>query len=85
MRRVIFKLFSLRTSSVGGGGGGAARLIILFYFLFSRPREDWPPYKVVFFGLATNTLNVRNNTNNQKFDFTFDEAKERLNPARDKS
>ena len=23
--------------------------------------RDWPPCKVVFFGLATNTLNVRNN------------------------
>ena len=26
--------------------------------------RDWPPCKVVFFGLATNTLNVRNNNNN---------------------
>ena len=83
MRRVILMLFSLRTSSVGGGGG-AARPSILIYFLFSRPREDWPPYKVVFFGLASNTLNVRNN-NNKIIDFTFDEAKERLNPACDKS
>ena len=24
----------------------------------------WPPCKVVFFGLATNALNVRNNNNN---------------------
>ena len=23
--------------------------------------RDWPPCKVVFFGLATNSLNVRNN------------------------
>ena len=26
--------------------------------------RDWPPCKVVFFGLATNALNVRNNNNN---------------------
>ena len=25
---------------------------------------DWPPCNVVFFGLATNALNVRNNNNN---------------------
>ena len=25
--------------------------------------RDWPPCKVVFFGLATNALNVRNNNN----------------------
>ena len=26
--------------------------------------RDWPPCKVVFFGLATNTLNVRSSNNN---------------------
>ena len=26
--------------------------------------RDWSPCKVVFFGLATNALNVRNNNNN---------------------
>ena len=26
--------------------------------------RDWPPCKVVFFGLTTNALNVRNNNNN---------------------
>ena len=48
------------------GGGYAARLFILFYFPCSADHErDWPPCKVliVFFGLATNTLNVRNNNN----------------------
>ena len=29
--------------------------------------RDWPPCKVVFFGLATNALNVRNNNNNNKY------------------
>ena len=30
----------------------------------SDHERDWPPCKVVFFGLATNALNVRNNNNN---------------------
>ena len=43
----------------------AARLFLLFFFPCSADHErDWPPCKVVFFGLATNTLNVRNNNNN---------------------
>ena len=29
--------------------------------------RDWPPCKVVCFGLATNTLNVRNNDNNNNY------------------
>ena len=35
-----------------------------FFFFFSCSADhewDWPPCKVVFFGLATNALNVRNN------------------------
>ena len=40
-----------------------------FFLLISFPcsadhERDWPPCQVVFFGLATNTLNVRNNSNN---------------------
>ena len=64
MFRVIFILFYfLRTSSAGGGGGGcAARRFLLFLIPCSADHEqDWPPCKVVFPGLATNTLNVRNN------------------------
>ena len=50
---------------MGGGGGYAARLFLLFSFPCSADHErDWPPCKVVFFRLATNTLNVRNNNNN---------------------
>ena len=46
------------------GGGYAARFFLLFSFPCSADHErDWPPCKVVFFGLATNTLNVRNNNN----------------------
>ena len=44
-----------------------------FFLLFSFPcsadhERDWPPCKVPgsFFGLATNTLNVRNNNNNTR-------------------
>ena len=34
------------------------------FFPCSADHErDWPPCKVVFFGLATNALNVRNNNN----------------------
>ena len=36
-----------------------------FFFSCSADHErDWPPCKVIFFGLATNALNVRNNGNN---------------------
>ena len=49
------------------GVGGEAMLpdfFLLFSFHCSADHErDWPPFcKVVFFGLATNTLNVRNTT-----------------------
>ena len=40
----------------------AARLFLFSFFPCSADHErDWPPCKVVFFGLATNALNVRNN------------------------
>ena len=68
MRRVIFSFFlffSERAARGGGRGGGAARLFFLFSFSCSADHErDWPSCKVVFFGLATNALNVRNNNNN---------------------
>ena len=48
----------------GGGGGDAARLFLLISFSCSADHErDWPPCKVVSLGLATNTLNARNNNN----------------------
>ena len=50
---------------MGSGGGYAARLFLLFSFPCPADHErDWPPCKVVLFGLATNTLNVRNINNN---------------------
>ena len=46
------------------GGGVCCQT---FYFPCSADHErDWPPCKVVFFGLATNTLNVRNNNKQQQ-------------------
>ena len=69
MRRVIFififiYFFSERAAR-GGGGGGALPDFFFFFFPCSADHErDWPPCKVVFFGLATNALNVRNNNNN---------------------
>ena len=52
---------------MGGGGGGAARLFLFFPPPCSADHErDWPPCKLVFFGLATNALNVRNNNKQQQ-------------------
>ena len=48
------------------GGGGALPYLISLFFPFSADHgRDWPPCKVVFLGLATNALNVRNNDNNK--------------------
>ena len=49
----------------GGGGGVRCQTFSFSFFPCSADHErDWPPCKVVFFGLATNALNVRNNNNN---------------------
>ena len=75
MHRVIFYflIFFLRTSSArGGGGGGAARLFSFFFPCSADHERDWPPCKVVFFGLATNALNVRNNNNNNNNNICYD-------------
>ena len=43
----------------------ASQTFSFSFFPCSADHErDWPPCKVVFFGLATNALNVRNNNNN---------------------
>ena len=48
-----------------GGGGVRCQTFSFSFFPCSADHErDWPPCKVVFFGLATNALNVRNNNNN---------------------
>ena len=48
--------------------GGRGALADFFFFFFPCPADheqrEGPQCKVDFFGLATNTLNVRNNNNN---------------------
>ena len=41
------------------GGGGALPDFFFFFPCSADDERDWPPCKVVFFGLATNALNVR--------------------------
>ena len=54
-----------RARGGGGGEGGRCQAFFFFFLPCSADHErDWPPCKVVFFGLATNALNVRNNNNN---------------------
>ena len=53
-------LFFLRTSSARGE---RYQTFYFYFFPCSADHErDWPPCKVVFFGLATNALNVRTTT-----------------------
>ena len=49
---------------------GGALPDFFFFLFFSCPadhKRDWPPCKVVFFGLATNALNVRDNYDSVAF------------------
>ena len=68
MRRVILILiFSERAAWERGGGGGVGRCQPFFFFFFpcsADHERDWPPCKVVFFGLATNTLDDFSLNNN---------------------
>ena len=71
---LLFIIFSPNEQRAGGGGGAgcAARLFFFFFFPCSADHErDWPPCEVVFFGLATNALNVRNNNNNNNHMLPF--------------
>ena len=63
MRDFFIFLFSPNEQRAGGGGGA---LPDFFFFppCSADHERDWPPCKVVFFGLATNALNMRNNNNN---------------------
>ena len=59
------KCVSLYQLQFGGRGGVRCQTFSFSFFPCSADHErDWPPCKVVFFGLATNALNVRNNNNN---------------------
>ena len=59
-------LFSPNKQRAGEGGGGAARLLFFFFSCSADHERDCPPCKVVFFGLATNARNVRNNNNKKQ-------------------
>ena len=69
MRRVIFFnflsiylfIFSPNEQRARGGGGKRCQTFFFFFPCSADHERDWPPCKVVFFGLATNALNVRNN------------------------
>ena len=52
----------------GGGGGGAAILPLFLFLCLADHKQDWPSCKVHFYGMATNTMIVRN-INNQKAKF----------------
>ena len=61
----FFFFFSGQAARGRGGGGEGCQTFFIYFFPYSADHErDWPPCKVVFFGLATNALNVRNNNNN---------------------
>ena len=65
MRRVIFFFFLILRTSSAQGEGALPDFFFFFFFSCSADHErDWPPCKVVFFGLATNALNATNNNNN---------------------
>ena len=65
MRRVIFFIFYFFSPNEQRAGVGALPDVFFFFSPCSADHErDWPPCKLVFFGLATNALNVRNNNNN---------------------
>ena len=73
---IIWQTISFYTTPVGNfivykneqrAGGERCQTFFFFFFFFpcsADHERDWPPCKVVFFGLATNALNVRNNNNN---------------------
>ena len=69
-------LFFLQTSSARGGEGGRCQTFFFFFPCSADHERDWPPCKVVFFGLATIALNVRSNNNNSSMgnhtDFCID-------------
>ena len=67
-RDFLFFIFSERAARWGGGGALPDFSFFLFFTCSADHERDWPSCKVVFFGLATNALNGRNNNNNNCFD-----------------
>ena len=70
MRRVIshFIIFSPNEQRGGEGGDALPDFFIFFISLFSRSRAGLATVYSTFFGLATYTLNVRNNNDNNYLD-----------------
>ena len=62
--RDFFILFSILRTSSARGEGALPGFFFFFFPCSADHKRDWPPCKVVFFGLATNALNARNNNNN---------------------
>ena len=63
---IVLFCFSPNEQRAGRGGGGRCQTFTFTFTFFpcsADHERDWPPCKVVFFGLATNALNVRNNNN----------------------
>ena len=60
--RLRLHYITLEYEQRGGGGRALPDFFSSLSFPCSADHErDWPPFEVVFFGLATNALNVRNN------------------------
>ena len=65
MRRVFFLFIYFSPNEQRAVGRALPDFFFFLFFPCSADHErDWPPFKVVFSGLATNALNVRNNNNN---------------------
>ena len=60
----LFFIFSPNEQRARGGGVRCQTFSFSFFPCSADHERDWPPCKVVFFGLATNALNVKNNNNN---------------------
>ena len=56
--------FNFLPNKQRGGGALPDFFFILFFPCSADHERDWPPCKVVVFGLAANALNVRNSNNN---------------------
>ena len=63
MRRVIL-LFYFSPNEQCAGGTLPDFFCFSFFPCSADHERDWPSCKIVFFGLATNALNVINNNNN---------------------
>ena len=76
---ISYSYFIFFSERAARGGGDAARLFFFFFFPCLADHErDWPPCEIVFFGLATNALNVRNRWIFDNMIIGFEEKSERI-------